>query len=67
VDAFALAGTPDQARARLAAWLEAGLDTPIVLPAGDADPIEQLLVIGEVLGGEVLGGDVFGPAHGGGR
>jgi 5,10-methylenetetrahydromethanopterin reductase len=67
VDAFALAGTPDQARARLAAWLEAGLDTPIVLPAGDADPIEQLGVIGEVLGGEVLGGDVFGPAHGGGR
>jgi 5,10-methylenetetrahydromethanopterin reductase len=50
VDAFALAGTPDQARARLEGWLAAGLDTPIILPAGDADPVEQLAVIGDALG-----------------
>jgi 5,10-methylenetetrahydromethanopterin reductase len=50
VDAFALAGTPDQVRSRLETWREAGLDTPIALPAGPADPVEQLAVIGAELG-----------------
>lgn len=50
VDAFALAGTPDQVRGRLRDWREAGLDTPIALPAGAADPVEQLGVIGAELG-----------------
>jgi 5,10-methylenetetrahydromethanopterin reductase len=50
VDAFALAGTPDQVRRRLGAWREAGLDTPIALPAGAGDPVEQLAVIGAELG-----------------
>src|SRR5216683_2725887 len=50
VDAFALAGTPDQVRARLREWRDAGLDTPIALPAGEADPVEQLGVIGAELG-----------------
>jgi 5,10-methylenetetrahydromethanopterin reductase len=50
VDAFALAGTPEQVRARLVAWLEAGLDAPIALPAGETDPAEQLAVIGAELG-----------------
>jgi 5,10-methylenetetrahydromethanopterin reductase len=50
VDAFALAGTPDQARARLRDWRDAGLDTPIAVPAGETDPIEQLGVIGAELG-----------------
>ena len=45
IDAFALAGSPDHARRRLEAWLEAGLDTPIALPAGEADPVEQLRLI----------------------
>ena len=35
---------------RLAAWTEAGLDTPIVLPVGEADPVEQLgLIASELL------------------
>jgi alkanesulfonate monooxygenase SsuD/methylene tetrahydromethanopterin reductase-like flavin-dependent oxidoreductase (luciferase family) len=42
IDAFALAGTPDHARRRLAAWIEAGLDTPIALPCGPDDTIAQL-------------------------
>ena len=50
VDSFALAGTPDQVRGRLEAWRQAGLDTPILLPAGPADPAEQLAVIGAELG-----------------
>ena len=50
VDAFALAGTAEQARERLAGWRAAGLDTPVVLPAGEADPVEQLAVIGAALG-----------------
>jgi alkanesulfonate monooxygenase SsuD/methylene tetrahydromethanopterin reductase-like flavin-dependent oxidoreductase (luciferase family) len=50
VDAFALAGTPDEARARLRDWRDAGLDTPIVLPAGESDPVEQLSVMGAELG-----------------
>jgi len=50
VDALALAGTPDQVRARLREWRDAGLDTPIALPAGEADPVEQLGVIGAELG-----------------
>ncbi|HEU4439361.1 MAG TPA: LLM class flavin-dependent oxidoreductase, partial [Methylomirabilota bacterium] len=50
VDAFALAGTVDQVRSRLGAWREAGLDTLIGLPAGPADPAEQLAVIGAELG-----------------
>ncbi|HEX7785391.1 MAG TPA: LLM class flavin-dependent oxidoreductase [Methylomirabilota bacterium] len=50
VDSFALAGTPDQVRGRLEAWRQAGLDTPILLPAGPADPAEQLAVIGSELG-----------------
>jgi 5,10-methylenetetrahydromethanopterin reductase len=50
VDAFALAGTPDQVRARLRDWRDAGLDTPIALPAGESDPVEQLGVIGRELG-----------------
>jgi 5,10-methylenetetrahydromethanopterin reductase len=45
IDAFALAGSPDHARHRLEAWLEAGLDTPIALPVGEADPVEQLRLI----------------------
>ena len=31
-------------------WRDAGLDTPIALPAGEADPVEQLGVIGAELG-----------------
>jgi 5,10-methylenetetrahydromethanopterin reductase len=50
VDALALAGTPDQVRTRLREWRDAGLDTPIALPAGEADPVEQLGVIGAELG-----------------
>ena len=50
IDTFALAGTSDQARARLRAWIEAGLDTPIALPAGEADPVEQIGLIGAELG-----------------
>ncbi|MGH7401844.1 MAG: LLM class flavin-dependent oxidoreductase, partial [Candidatus Rokuibacteriota bacterium] len=50
VDAFALAGTPDQARERLREWIEAGLDTPIALPVGEADPVEQIGLIGAELG-----------------
>lgn len=50
VDAFAVAGSPDQVRGRLAAWREAGLDTPIALPVGPADPVEQIAVIGAELG-----------------
>jgi 5,10-methylenetetrahydromethanopterin reductase len=50
VDTFALAGTPDQVRARLRDWRDAGLDTPIALPAGPTDPVEQLGVIGAELG-----------------
>ena len=37
--------TPEIARRQLAAWIEAGLDTPIVLPVGEADPVEQLKLI----------------------
>jgi 5,10-methylenetetrahydromethanopterin reductase len=50
IDTFALAGTPEQARRRLSAWIEAGLDMPIALPAGEADPVEQLGLIGAELG-----------------
>jgi 5,10-methylenetetrahydromethanopterin reductase len=50
VDTFALAGTPDQVRRRLGAWIEAGLDTPIVLPAGEMDPVDQFELIGAELG-----------------
>ena len=50
IDTFALAGTPDHARRRLAAWVGAGLDTPIALPAGEADPVEQLGRIAAELG-----------------
>lgn len=50
IDTFALVGTPDQARERLRAWIEAGLDTPIALPAGEADPVEQIGLIGAELG-----------------
>ena len=50
IDTFALAGTPDHARRRLAEWVEAGIDAPIALPAGDADPVEQLGLIGAELG-----------------
>jgi 5,10-methylenetetrahydromethanopterin reductase len=50
VDTFALAGTPDHARRRLRAWLDAGLDTPIVLPVAGGDPIEELDVIAAELG-----------------
>ena len=56
VDAFALAGTPDQVRSRLEAWRRAGLDTPILLPAGPSDPVEQLAVIGAELGSWWRGG-----------
>jgi 5,10-methylenetetrahydromethanopterin reductase len=42
IDTFALAGSAEHARRRLAAWIEAGLDTPIALPVGEADPAEQL-------------------------
>ena len=50
IDTFALAGTADHVRRRLADWLEAGLDTPIALLAGGADPAEQLAEIGAELG-----------------
>jgi 5,10-methylenetetrahydromethanopterin reductase len=50
VDTFALAGTPDHARRRLSAWLDAGLDTPIVLPVAGGDPIAELDVIAAELG-----------------
>ena len=50
IDTFALAGTPDHARRCLSAWVEAGLDTPIALPAGETDPVEQLDQIGAELG-----------------
>jgi alkanesulfonate monooxygenase SsuD/methylene tetrahydromethanopterin reductase-like flavin-dependent oxidoreductase (luciferase family) len=50
VDTFALAGTPDHARTRLSAWVEAGLDTPIALPIGETDPIEQIQFIAAELG-----------------
>jgi len=50
IDTFALAGTPDHARRRLAEWVKVGLDTPIALLAGEADPIEQLGQIGAELG-----------------
>jgi hypothetical protein len=30
-------------------WRDAGLDTPIAVPAGETDPIEQLGVIGAEL------------------
>jgi 5,10-methylenetetrahydromethanopterin reductase len=45
IDTFALAGTADHVRARLGAWLAAGLDTPIALPVGD-DAIGQIGLIG---------------------
>jgi len=47
---FALAGTPDQARTQLSAWVAAGLDTPIALPIGETDPIEQIQLIAAELG-----------------
>jgi alkanesulfonate monooxygenase SsuD/methylene tetrahydromethanopterin reductase-like flavin-dependent oxidoreductase (luciferase family) len=50
IDTFALAGTPDHARRRLSAWVEAGLDTPIALPIGETDPIEQIELIATELG-----------------
>jgi len=50
IDAFALAGTPEHARRRLAAWVEEGLAAPIALPAGERDPAEQLAMIGAELG-----------------
>jgi alkanesulfonate monooxygenase SsuD/methylene tetrahydromethanopterin reductase-like flavin-dependent oxidoreductase (luciferase family) len=50
VDTFALAGTPDQVRARLRDWRAAGLDVLIALPAGPTDTVEQLGVIGAELG-----------------
>jgi len=50
IDTFALAGTPAQARERLGAWIEAGLDTPIAVPAGRADPVEQIGLVGAELG-----------------
>ncbi len=50
IDTFALAGTPDQARERLRAWTEAGLDTPIALPVGEGDPMQQIKKIAEELG-----------------
>ncbi len=49
IDTFALAGTPDQVRERLGGWIDAGLDTPIALPAGE-DPVEQIGLIGAELG-----------------
>ena len=45
IDTFALAGSADHARLRLRAFIEAGLDTPIALPVGEADPVEQLRLI----------------------
>jgi 5,10-methylenetetrahydromethanopterin reductase len=48
IDTFALAGTADHLRARLAAWLDAGLDTPIALPVGD-DVVAQVGLIGQEL------------------
>ena len=50
IDTFALAGTPDHARTRLSEWVEAGLDTPIALPIGETDPIEQIHLIAAELG-----------------
>jgi alkanesulfonate monooxygenase SsuD/methylene tetrahydromethanopterin reductase-like flavin-dependent oxidoreductase (luciferase family) len=50
VDAFALAGTADHARRRLVEWVDAGLDTPIAVPAGTDDAGEQLERIGAELG-----------------
>ena len=50
VDAFALAGTADHVRARLAGWVEAGLDTPIAVPAGGGDACEQIERIAAELG-----------------
>ena len=49
IDTFALAGTPDQVRARLRDWIDAGLDTPIALPVGE-DAVEQIGLIGAELG-----------------
>jgi alkanesulfonate monooxygenase SsuD/methylene tetrahydromethanopterin reductase-like flavin-dependent oxidoreductase (luciferase family) len=48
IDTVALAGTADHLRARLAAWLDAGLDTPIALPVGD-DVVAQVGLIGQEL------------------
>jgi 5,10-methylenetetrahydromethanopterin reductase len=45
IDTFALAGTADHVRARLGAWIDAGLDTPIALPVGE-DAIDQIGLIG---------------------
>ena len=49
IDAFTLAGTPDQVRDRLRGWVDAGLDIPIALPIGE-DPLAQMELIGAELG-----------------
>jgi 5,10-methylenetetrahydromethanopterin reductase len=49
VDAFAVAGSPDDCRRALARWAEAGLDTPIAVPAGGVDVHEQLTQLRETV------------------
>jgi len=49
IDALAVAGTPEHCRRQLARWAEAGLDAPIAVLPRDADMMEQLTRVAEML------------------
>jgi alkanesulfonate monooxygenase SsuD/methylene tetrahydromethanopterin reductase-like flavin-dependent oxidoreductase (luciferase family) len=38
IDRFALAGTPDQVRARVKAYIAAGIDELTIVPCGESKP-----------------------------
>jgi 5,10-methylenetetrahydromethanopterin reductase len=48
IDALAVAGTPEHCRRQLARWAEAGLDAPIGVLPGGADPLEQIAAFARV-------------------
>jgi alkanesulfonate monooxygenase SsuD/methylene tetrahydromethanopterin reductase-like flavin-dependent oxidoreductase (luciferase family) len=48
IDALAVAGTPEPCRRQLARWAEAGLDAPIGVLPGGADPLEQIAAFARV-------------------
>ncbi len=50
VDAVSVAGTPEECRAALARWAEAGLDTPVAVVPPDASLLGQIARIGSEIG-----------------
>lgn len=46
IDTLAVAGTPAQCHAALRRYADAGLDAPVLLPAGDPDPLGHLARLG---------------------